>query len=57
MNYKNVLYKRKRNKIVKEVMKELKLTLDDLNVFVPYDEIKESMERAVYRDLKKSKKL
>ncbi len=57
MNYKNVLNKRKRNRIVKEVMKELKLTLKDINQFIPYDEIYDSMKKAVYRDLKKREKL
>lgn len=56
MNYKNVLYKRKRNKIVKEVMKELKLTLKDINQYIPFDEVQKPMEKAIIRDLKRSKR-
>lgn len=57
MNYKNVLYKRKRNKIVKDVMKELKITLKDINQFVPFDEVKEVMENSVRKLLKSQSRM
>jgi len=57
MNFKDCLYKRKRNKIVKEVMKELKLTIADMKIYVPYDEVQKPMELAIKRQLKKSKRL
>lgn len=53
MNYKNVLNKSKRNKIVKEKMKELKLTLADFNVFVPYDEAWKPFEKMIRKQLRK----
>jgi len=57
MNFKNVLYKRKRNKIVKEVMKELKLTIYDMKLFVPFDEVKEPMEKAIMKQLKNQSRM
>ena len=52
MNYKNVLFKQKRNKVVKEKMRELKLTLEDIKLFVPFDEVSEPFEKMIRSQLR-----
>ena len=52
MNYKNVLFKQRKNKIVKVKMKQLKLTLDDFKVFVPFDEVSKPFEKMIRSQLR-----